>query len=260
MRLEDERMASLSVDEKKRFLRALEEDEEFRYAVAGKLGLLEVLKRLDRIEEELRKLWIKSLEHDKRFEAIEKKLLEHDKRFEEINKRFEAIEKKLLEHDKRFEAIEKKLLDHDEKFKQIHKEILTLRAQVGGFTSRAGRGIERLILEVYRDVLKQKGIQAEKVEKISIKDVDGRWLRKGARIELDIYIHNQDVWFIEVKSLVEPDDVEWFQTRCEIMEKVLGRKPTRKLIIAIDIFKEALERARELGIDVIYTNVHEVKK
>ncbi len=288
MRLEDERMTSLSVDEKKRFLRALEEDEEFRYAVAGKLGILEVLKRLDRIEEELRKLWMKSLEHDKRFKAIEKKLLEHDKRFEEINKRFEAIEKKLLEHDKRleaiekkllehdkrfeaierkllehdkrFEAIEKKLLDHDEKFKQIHKEVLTLRAQVGGFTSRAGRGIERLILEVYRDVLKQKGIQAEKVEKISIKDVDGRWLRRGARIELDIYIHNQDVWFIEVKSLVEPDDVEWFQTRCEIMEKVLGKKPTRKLIIAIDIFKEALERARELGIDVVYTNVHEVKK
>ena len=225
-------MASLSSDERKRFLRALEEDAEFRYAVAGKLGLLEILKRLDRIEEELRKLWVKSLEHDKRFE--------------EINKRFEVIEKKLLEHD--------------ERFNQIQRDTSMLRAQVGGFTSRAGIGIERLILEIYRDLLKRKGIHAEKVEKISIKDIDGRWFRKGARIELDIYVHNREVWFIEVKSLVELNDVEWFQTRCEIMEKVLGKKPTRKLIIAIDILREALERARELGIDVIYTNIHEVNK
>ncbi len=225
-------MASLSSDERKRFLRALEEDAEFRYAVAGKLGLLEILKRLDRIGEELRKLWVKSLEHDKRFE--------------EINKRFEVIEKKLLEHD--------------ERFNQIQRDTSMLRAQVRGFTSRAGIGIERLILEIYRDLLKRKGIHAEKVEKISIKDIDGRWFRKGARIELDIYVHNREIWFIEVKSLVELNDVEWFQTRCEIMEKVLGKKPTRKLIIAIDILKEALERARELGIDVIYTNVHEVNK
>jgi len=111
----------------------LEEDEEFRYAIAGKLGILEILRRLDRIEEELRKLWLKSLEHDKRFEemnkrfeAIEKKLLKHDKRFE-------AIERRLLEYDKRFETIEKKLLEHDEKFKEMHKEVLTPCAQVGGY-------------------------------------------------------------------------------------------------------------------------------
>jgi hypothetical protein len=46
-----------------RFLRALEEDREFRYAVAGYLGLSETLKRLDTFEESLRKLWeeVKSL-------------------------------------------------------------------------------------------------------------------------------------------------------------------------------------------------------
>ncbi len=131
-------MASLSVDEKKRFLKALEEDEEFRYAVAGKLGLSEILQELKRIHEDIRKLWLKSLEHDKRFEemvkrfeAIEKKLLEHDKRFEEMNKRFEVIEKKLLEHDKRFEEInkrfevlERKLLEHDKRFEVIERKLL----------------------------------------------------------------------------------------------------------------------------------------
>ncbi len=100
------------------------EDEEFRLAVAGAIGLGEVL-------EELRWLRRKSLEHDKRFEAILNRLLEHDKRFEAIerkllehDKRFEAIEKKLLEHDKRFEAIERKLLEHDKRFEAIERKLL----------------------------------------------------------------------------------------------------------------------------------------
>jgi len=59
---------------KAKMLELLEKDEEFRYAVAGKLGILEILKRLDRIEDGLKKLYEKSLEHDKRFNRIELEL------------------------------------------------------------------------------------------------------------------------------------------------------------------------------------------
>jgi len=64
---------SLSANEKKRFLRALEGDKEFRYAVAGYLGLSETLKRLDSLEERMvelsegqKKLWeeVKALRED----------------------------------------------------------------------------------------------------------------------------------------------------------------------------------------------------
>ena len=49
--------ASVSARElKSRILKLLREDEEFRYAVAGLLGLEEILKRLDRHEAELVKL------------------------------------------------------------------------------------------------------------------------------------------------------------------------------------------------------------
>jgi len=41
---------------KEEFLELLERDKEFRYAVAGKLGLEEILRRLDRHEEHLTKL------------------------------------------------------------------------------------------------------------------------------------------------------------------------------------------------------------
>ncbi|MEM4409901.1 MAG: hypothetical protein QXI19_14285, partial [Candidatus Caldarchaeum sp.] len=47
----------MTADLKREFLRLLEEDEEFRYAVAGRIGILEILKRLDRLEEGQNRLW-----------------------------------------------------------------------------------------------------------------------------------------------------------------------------------------------------------
>ncbi|RLE67950.1 MAG: hypothetical protein DRJ45_08685, partial [Thermoprotei archaeon] len=43
---------------KEEFLRLLEKDVEFRYAVAGRLGILEVLRKLDTIAEEQTKIWM----------------------------------------------------------------------------------------------------------------------------------------------------------------------------------------------------------
>ncbi|MFN3622372.1 MAG: hypothetical protein ACK4TI_05725 [Nitrososphaerales archaeon] len=48
---------ALSKSEKKRFLKALEKDEEFRFAVAGLLGFSEILRKLDVFEENQEKMW-----------------------------------------------------------------------------------------------------------------------------------------------------------------------------------------------------------
>jgi hypothetical protein len=55
---------------KEEFLRLLEEDNEFRLAVAGFLGYGEILKRLEK--------------HDRKFVRILKHPREHDKKFTEI--------------------------------------------------------------------------------------------------------------------------------------------------------------------------------
>ena len=54
--LKIEGVPNLSSELKQRFLKLLKEDEEFRYIVAGYLGLEEILRRLDRHEEQLVKL------------------------------------------------------------------------------------------------------------------------------------------------------------------------------------------------------------
>jgi len=69
---------ALTPEEKRRFLKALEEDKEFKMAVAGAIGLGEILEELKRLREDFEK-WIKMEEErwkaaDKRFARIETSL------------------------------------------------------------------------------------------------------------------------------------------------------------------------------------------
>ncbi|MEM0348857.1 MAG: hypothetical protein QXD24_01560 [Candidatus Caldarchaeum sp.] len=75
-------------DLKRELLRLLEEDEEFRYAVAGRIGILEILKRLDRLEEGQNKLWESS---EKIWTEVKKLREEREKLWESQNKLWEEV-------------------------------------------------------------------------------------------------------------------------------------------------------------------------
>ena len=51
-------MEGLTREERERLLKTLEEDREFRYAIAGLIGMREILERLDHVEENIEKLWM----------------------------------------------------------------------------------------------------------------------------------------------------------------------------------------------------------
>lgn len=135
----------------------------------------------------------------------------------------------------------------------LKADVTLLKANVGGFTGRMGLDLERAVLAIYRDLL---GVDPVKVEKVSFID-DGTYYRRGAKLELDVYVHDGVVYFIEVKAVAEAGDVEWFEERCRIFERYLRRTPQRKILVAINAFKDAVERARELGIDVIVDRILE---
>lgn len=76
-------------DLKKKIIKLLKEDEEFRYTVAGLIGLQEILKRLDRIEEEQKAL----REEQKLLREEQKALREEQKALrEDFNKMLAMIQ------------------------------------------------------------------------------------------------------------------------------------------------------------------------
>ncbi len=72
-------------DLKSRILKLLREDEEFRYAVAGLIGLEEILKRLDRHEVELTKLR----------EDMNRLIEDMNRLREDMNRGFELMERRI---------------------------------------------------------------------------------------------------------------------------------------------------------------------
>jgi len=105
---------------KEKFLELLDKDKEFRYAVAGYLGLADILKRLDRLEEIQTKI----------LEEIKEIRIEQNKLWENQNKMWEEI-KALKENQEKLWENQNKIWEEIKGLKegqnQIWEEIRSLR-------------------------------------------------------------------------------------------------------------------------------------
>ncbi len=257
-------------------LKLLEEDKEFRLAVAGFLGYREVLERLKEHDRKFNEILAELREHRKILE-------EHSRRFEEHDRKFNEILGELRVHSKILEEHTRKLGEHDRKFNEILGEIHKLREDftklsiemselredftklsrrvevtVGSVGRRWGFDLEKTVLEIFREVLEKKGIEPGRVEKFRFRDVDGRVTgMEGRVVDVDILVRDDRVYVIEVKSRAELEHVELLPGKARVVEKVLGRPVAKTLIVAVNIDREAYERARELGIETVYGNILE---
>jgi len=188
-----------------------------------------------------------------------KRMEEHDKKIEELSRRLEELTKAVQEQGKILAEHSKILAEHSKRLEELSKRIEELTRKVGEQSTvlgsigrRWGRDLEKMVIELYRHVLEERGIIPEKIERFTYVDTDGRYYVKGSRIEFDTYIYNDKVYLVEVKSHADIEDVEWFYKRAEIYEKIRGRKPDKLVLVAVHIDEDAYERAKELGIEVIY--------
>jgi len=231
---------------KEELLKLLEEDREFRHAVAGLLGYKNILERLEA--------------HDRKFNEILERLEEHTKILLEHSKKLEA-------HDRKFNEILERLEEHDRKFNELTMEIQALRKDfqalsmrvevtIGSMGRRWGRDLEAMVLEIFREALEKRGIEPGEVEKFRYRDEDGSITGvRGRVVDVDVIVKNEKLYVIEVKSRAELEHVEALPDKAKVVEKILNRKVEKILIVAVNVDKEAYERAKELNIEVIYGNI-----
>ncbi|ABO08935.1 hypothetical protein Pcal_1516 [Pyrobaculum calidifontis JCM 11548] len=182
----------LAIVNKEEFLDLLEKDKEFRYAVAGKLGILELLRRMDAVERELKR--------------------------------------------------QRKVLI------TLVKEVRDLKVAVGSLGRRLGVDVRALVDEL----LKRLGVGEYVVEKFRFEDREGRYGPRGVVYEVDLYVSNDKTFLVELKSLVEPEDVDRFYLVADAVERILGRRAEGKIIVGVHAAREALERAEKLGVTLLY--------
>jgi hypothetical protein len=183
-------------------------------------------------------------------------LREHRRILEEHSKILEEHTKILEEHSKILREHTKILEEHSAMLKDHSRMLWELRVMVGSMGRRWGRDLEETVLAIYKDELAQRGLDVRLARKFSYVDVDGRFGLKGNVYEFDVIIEGDGVTVIEVKSRATRDDVVWFYEKVRRVESLLGNVK-RLLVVAVNIDKEALERAQELGVDAVYGAVIE---
>ncbi len=143
-------------------LRLLKEDEEFRYAVIGLLGLqrleeaiirlidmqakvesrlarveeeqISIKSRMDRLEEVVARLVDIQTKQEESLSRLEEAWIRSEERLVKVEERLLRVEERLEEHDRKFNAIleelsihRAKLEEHDRKFNEIMEELRDLR-------------------------------------------------------------------------------------------------------------------------------------
>ncbi|MBS7611504.1 DUF3782 domain-containing protein [Candidatus Bathyarchaeota archaeon] len=246
---------------KEKLLKLLKEDEEFRYAVAGLIGLEEILRRLDRHEAELVKLREDMMEgfrrHDeilsrhqaelvKLREDMLKGFMRHDEEIaklrEDMNKGFERHGEILSRHEAELVRLRGDMM---EGFNLLKRHLDALGARWGMLSESAFREGLKGILE------RELGLKVGKWAKY---DQEGEVFGYPSPIDVDVTVKDGREILVEVKSHVDKADVRIFERKARFYEKNEGRKPSRLIMVAPYVDDDALELAKHLGIE-IYANV-----
>lgn len=195
---------------KSRMLKLLREDEEFRYAVAGLIGLDEILKRLDRHGAELVKL--------------RQDLVEFRREMVELRRDMVELREDMVKG-----------------FELVNRHISALGARWGLMAEEAFREGLRGVLE------KEMGF---KVERWRTYDESGKVFGYPSEVEVDVTVKDQKLILIEVSSHMKASDIYQFKRKADLYEEKTGRKPDRLIAVTPYIDEKAIEASKRLGIEV----------
>ncbi|WP_440059478.1 PD-(D/E)XK nuclease family protein [Thermogladius sp. 4427co] len=217
---------------KEELLALLERDSEFRYAVAGLLGLNSILDELKKLREDFL-LFVKNQE--RRWE-------ENNRRWEDAYKRFDAIElelKKLREDfNKLYESVMKRM-------DSFERRLAALGARWGVESEEAFREGLKAIIE------KELGLRVERWQ-----GFDSRGVVYGypSVVEVDVAISDEKIILVEIKSHASASDVSVFRRKSDFYEESTGRKVSRRILVTPFADSKAFEAASKLGVE-IYTGI-----
>ncbi len=258
------------VELKKKIIQLLKEDEEFRYVVAGVIGLDQILtdtkeikERLIALEERQTALEERQTALEERQTALEERIISLEERVvrveEEItkiwnelkefkqmvNQRFEAI-------DQRFEAMQRSIDRIDQTSQENRTLLLKMQASLMAMEGKTGPDLENLILEVMRETIRlQGGVDPEKIRKIYMKDDQGAVYSPGYQTDIDVYLENGKCYLVEVKVTADNRDAWDLTRKARLYEIIHRQKPDDLFLIALRMSKKNLEYARSLQIKPI---------
>jgi hypothetical protein len=237
---------------KKEFLELLEKDEEFRLAVAGLLGLREILEELRKLRRDFEE-YVKQNEErwGKFFEEWERRWEQNRKLWEENEKRWQENMKRWEENERRWEENERRWRENDKKWEEQFRYNRWIMSALSDIRDALGGGFEYYTARVVKLLLKERGFDCDVKANVTL-PVDGFK-------EIDVICFNPLVVgeaTVRLRSVEEAEgQLEKLAASVQAAEKFAGKKAYMK-VLAVEYIDQGVadylrKRAEELGVFLI---------
>ncbi|MCX8176549.1 MAG: DUF3782 domain-containing protein [Candidatus Bathyarchaeota archaeon] len=225
---------------KDEFLRLLETDKEFRYAVLGLLGVEEILKAIRALQEQV-------AEHSKTIMSLQTAVEEHSRVLSEHSKVLGEHSRVLGEHSKAIMSLQTAVEEHSKVLGEHSKRIEVLTRLVHALGARWGLLAE----ESFRNGMKGlvEGYFGGRVERWVYNDVEGFVFGRPSIVEVDLLVKDKGHVLVEVKSSISKADISKLLRIAQLYERVRLVKP-KLAVVSPYIDDDAKKFAEELGIEV----------
>ncbi|WP_148682361.1 PD-(D/E)XK nuclease family protein [Pyrobaculum neutrophilum] len=217
----------MGLDLKRELLRLLREDEEFRYAVVGLLGIADLRTSLDSLIKAVGELRDVVAKHSEEIDKLRSAV-------EELRKAVEALTEDVKRHSEAIHAMQNSI-------ERLTSSVTALGYRHGLFTEEAFRESIRYLLG---DLLK-----IYQIKRWTYYDSEGFVFGRPSVIDVDVLIRDGEHILVGYKAGIDRGDVAELYREGLLYERVNKVRP-RLLIVGPAIRKRALELARELGVEV----------
>ena len=262
-------LLSLSDEEKKKIIEALEEDKEFRYTLMGLLSFKEILDRITRLEERYQRIDERIARLEEKFAKLEERQQKLEERFAELEERFARLEERQQRLEEKFARLEERQQKLEERFAKLEERQQRLEEKFARLEERQYkleeemRETRRVLIAIahrfgilseagFREAMKyvvEEVFGTAIVEKKSLKDTEGIVYGHEAIIDIDVLIRDKEHIIIEVKSRVSRGDIVELYRIGKLYEKTYKIKP-RLVIIGGFIDPKAWETASKLRVEI----------
>ncbi|MEM0373293.1 MAG: hypothetical protein QXO96_01925 [Sulfolobales archaeon] len=167
----------------------------------------------------------------------------------------QSLQEVVKRHSDAILSLQEAVRDHSKVILRLVKEQKRLSIEIGSFTSRAGRGIERSMLKLYKKALELHGVDPKRVKHGVIVDTIGV-IEKGRSFEVDFYETNDYIYVFEIKNFADEGVIDQVIIRKKLFS-ALYNKPLKFFVVANYIEKAVKEKLEKEDVEIISSFVVE---
>ncbi|AEM39058.1 protein of unknown function DUF1626 [Pyrolobus fumarii 1A] len=219
---------------KRAILELLRSDWEFRRAVAAELGLLEILERLERLEERM-------AEHSRATLALQEQVAK-------LQEQVRMLQEQVFKLQEQVVKLQEQMAEHSKAIIRLESRIVELQRLVNIVAHRFGLVTEAGLKETMKTVIEEI-LGVGSVSKLTLRDEEGIVYGYPCEVDMDVVVRDTRHVIVEVKSRVDPGDVRIAALKAKLYEKFYRVKP-RVLIVGGFISPKAYEAAAKLGVEI----------